>query len=77
MMNDELPEAVKACLDILEENVENMTNLEFDLESENEDELTTNMELHQLYDMTEDVYVSAKLKLAESNLVRRQAEGSF
>jgi len=77
MMDDELPEAVKACLDILEENVEILTNLEFDLESENEDELTTNMELHQLYDMTEDVYVSAKLKLAESNLVRRQAEGSF
>ena len=76
-MNDELPEAVKKCLDILEENVEILTNLEFDLESENEDELTTNMELHQLYDMTEDVYVSAKLKLAESNLVRRQAEGSF
>ncbi len=77
MIDDELPEVVKACLDILEENVEILTNLEFDLESENEDELTTNMQLHQLYDMTEDVYVSAKLKLAESNLVRRQAEGSF
>jgi len=77
MIDDELPEAVKKCLDILEENVEILTNLEFDLESENEDELTTNMELHQLYDMTEDVSVSAKLKLAESNLVRRQAEGSF
>jgi len=76
-MDDELSEAVMKCLDILEENVEILTNLEFDLESENEDELTTNMELHQLYDMTEDVYVSAKLKLAESNLVRRQAEGSF
>ncbi len=76
-MDDELPEAVKKCLDILEENVEILTNLEFDLESENEDELTTNMELHQLYDMTEDVSLSAKLKLAESNLVRRQAEGSF
>ncbi len=77
MMDDELSEAVMKCLDILEENVEILTNLEFDLESENEDELTTNMELHQLYDMTEDVSVSAKLKLAESNLVRRQAEGSF
>ncbi len=77
MIDDELPEAVKKCLDILEENIEILTNFEFDLESENEDELTTNMELHQLYDMTEDVSVSAKLKLAESNLVRRQAEGSF
>ncbi len=76
-MDDELPEAVKKCLDILEENVEIMANLEFDLESENEDELTPNMKLHQLYDMTEDVSNSAKLKRAESNLVRRQAEDSF
>jgi len=76
-MDDELPEAVKKCLDILEENVEILANLDFDLESEREDELTPNMELHQLYDMSEDVSVSAKLKRAESNLVRRQAEDSF
>jgi len=76
-MDDELPEAVKKCLDILEENVEILANLEFDSEFENEDELISNMELHQLYDMAEDVSVSAKLKHAESNLVRRQAEDSF
>ena len=76
-MDDELPEAVKKCLDILEENVEILANLEFDLESEKEDELTPNMKLHQLYDMTEDVSESTKLKRAESNLIRRQSEGSF
>ncbi len=76
-MDDELPEAIKKCLDILEENVEILSNLEFDLESENEDELTPNMKLHQLYDMTEDVSESAKLKRAESNLMRRQSEDSF
>ena len=76
-MDDELPEAVKKCLNILEENVELLTNLEFDSESEKEDELTPNMELHQLYDMTEDIAESTKLKRAESNLVRRQAEDSF
>ena len=77
MMNDELPEAVKKCLDILEENVEILANLEIDLEDEREDELTPNMELHQLYDMNEDVSESAKLKRAESNLVRRQSEDSL
>ncbi len=76
-MMDDILEAVKKCLDILEENVEILTNLEFDLESEKEDELTPNMELHQLYDLTEDVSESAKLKRAESNLVRRQTEDSF
>jgi len=76
-MDDDIPEAVKKCLDILEENVEILANLEFDLESEREDELTPNMELHQLYDMTDDVAESTKLKRAESNLVRRQAQNSF
>ncbi len=74
---DDIPEAVKKCLDILEENVEILANLEFDLESEKEDELTPNMELYQLYDMTEDVAESAKLKRAESNFSRRQSEESL
>jgi len=77
MMNDDIPETVKKCLDILEENVEILANLEFDLESEKEDELTSNMKLHQLYDMTEDVAESTKLKRAEFNLVKRQSEDSF
>ena len=77
MMDDELPETVKKCLDILEENVEILANLEIDLEDEREDELTPNMELHQLYDMTEDVAESAKLKRAEINYVRRQTEESL
>jgi len=77
MMDDDIPEVVKKCLDILEENVEILANLEFDLESEREDELTSNMELHQLYDMTEDVVESTKLRRAESNLVIRQAEDFF
>ena len=75
-MMDDIPEAVKKCLDILEENVEILANLEFDLESEKEDELTPNMKLHQLFDLAEDVSESSKLKRAESNLVRRQTEDS-
>jgi len=74
---DDIPETVKKCLDILEENVEILENLEFDLESEKKDELTPNMELHQLYDLAEDVSESAKLKCAESNLARRQTDDSF
>ena len=76
-MDDDLPEAVKKCLDILEENVEILANLELDLEDEKEDELTSGLELHQLYDMAEDVAESAKLKRAESNYVRRQTENSL
>ncbi len=76
-MDDDLPESVKKCLDILEENVEILANLELELEDEKEDVLVPDMELHQLYDMTEDVAESAKLKRAESNFARRQAEDSL
>ena len=77
MMDDDLPETVKKCLDILEENVEILANIELTLEDEKEDELTPNMELHQLYDMTEDVAESSRLKRAEFNFVRRQTEDSL
>ncbi len=73
-MDDELPDTVKKCLDILEENVEILANMEHELKDEKEDELTPNMELHQLYDMTEDVTESSKLKRAEFNLMQRQSE---
>lgn len=76
MMDDDLPESVRKCLDILDENVEILTDLEFNLDDEKEDELTPNMELHNLYDMTEDVAQSAKIKRAELNYSRRQAEDS-
>jgi len=76
MMDEDLPEEVKKCLDILEENVDMLANLEYDLDDEKEDELTPNMELHNLYDMTEDVSESTKLKHAESNFTRRQSENS-
>ena len=75
-MDDDLPESVKKCLDILEENVEILANMELDLEDEKEDELTSNLKLHQLYDMTEDVAESSKLKRAEANYARRLTDNS-
>ena len=73
-MDDELPEAIKKCLKILEENIDILSNLELDLEDQKEDEIASDLEIHHLYDMTEDVAESAKLKRAEFNLMRRKAE---
>ena len=75
-MDDDLPETVKKCLKILDENVDFLSNLEQDLEDETDDEIVSDMELHQLHDMVEDVAESTKIKRAESNLMRRQAEDS-
>lgn len=73
-MDDELPEAIKKCIKILEENIDILSNIEMDLEDQKEDEIVSNLEIHDLYDMTEDLVESAKLKRAEFNLMRRNAE---
>jgi hypothetical protein len=74
MMDEEFSEAVKKCLKILEENIGIMSDLEFALEDEKENDLIPDLELHNLYDMTEDVAASAKLKRAESNFMHRKSE---
>ncbi|PIW32285.1 MAG: hypothetical protein COW27_04650 [Nitrosopumilales archaeon CG15_BIG_FIL_POST_REV_8_21_14_020_37_12] len=71
-MDDDLPESVKECLKILDDCVDFLSDLERNLDDEKEDELAPDLKLHQLYDMTEDVAESAKIKRAESNLMRRQ-----
>ena len=73
-MDDNIPDTVKKCLDILDENLEILFNIEFDLNNEKNDELFADMKLHQLFDMTEDVAEFEKIKRAESKLMRRQSE---
>ena len=74
IMNDDLPDTVKKCLDISDENLEILSNIEIDLNDEKNDELVPDMKLHHLYDMTEDVAESEKIKRAESKFMRRQSE---
>ena len=74
LMDDELSESIKKCLKILEENINILSNVELDLEDQKEDELTSGLELHDLYDMADDVAESTKLKRAEFSLMRRKAD---
>ena len=76
-MDDELHEEIKKCLKILEENIDILSNLESDLEDQKEDEIVTGLQLHHLYDMTEDVAESAKLKRAEFNLMCRKGDPQY
>ena len=71
-MNDDFPEAVKKCLDILDDSLEILVDIEFTLNDEKNDELIPDMKLHNLFDMTEDIAESEKIKFAESKLVQRQ-----
>ncbi len=76
-MDDNFPEKVDNYFKILEENIDILANLAIDLEDEKEDELVPYLELYQLFDMTEDVSESSKIKRAEFNLARRDAEKSL
>ena len=71
---DDIPDTVKKCLDILDENLEILSNIEFDLNDEKNDELISDLKLHHLYDMAEDVMESVKIKRAESKLMHRQSK---
>ena len=72
-MDDKTPDVLKKYLDVLDENMDILSDLESALDDENENELTPDMNLHQLYDMAYDVGESAKRKRAETNFMRRQA----
>ena len=71
-MNDDLSEQIERCLKILEENINILSNIEHNLEDQKEDEMISGLELHQLYDLADEVAETAKLKRAESNLMRRK-----
>ncbi len=71
---DDLSDTVEECIKIMEENLDILVNLEMDLEDTKEDQLEPSMELYQLFDMTEDVSESSKIKRAELNLIQRQEE---
>ena len=73
-MDDDIPDTIKKCLDILDENLEIVSNIEFDLNDEKNNELVSDMKLHNLFDMAEDIVESEKIKRAECKLMRRQSE---
>jgi hypothetical protein len=77
MMDEDLPKTLEDCFKLLDENIDVLANLDMDLEDEKEDEIVPDIQLHQLLDMTEDVSEFSKMKRAEFNLVRRQAEESL
>jgi len=73
-MDDDLTDVLDECLRLLDENVDVLSDIEVGLDEEKEDQIQTDMELHNLYDMAEDVSESAKLKAAETKFLRRQTE---
>ena len=77
MISDGFSDMIKECSEIFNENLDILRSIENDLDDEIKNELTPDMQLYQLYDMTEDVASSSKIKLAESNFTKRQNKDFF
>ena len=76
MENDEFEMYLDDCLKMLDENVDILSNIEYDLNEQKEDELTPNMQLTDLIDMTHDVADTSRLKKAEFTFMQRYFEKS-
>ncbi|MBI5378278.1 MAG: hypothetical protein HZA82_06610 [Thaumarchaeota archaeon] len=61
-------------LDIVDENLEILSDIEFEIEQQKDDEVIPNMQLHDLINMTHDVADSIKIRKAEASYMRRQVD---
>ena len=76
MENEDFQMYLDDCLKMLDENVDILSNIEYELNEQKEDELTPNMQLTDLIDMTHDVADSSRLKKAEFTFMQRYFEKS-
>jgi len=67
-----LADYVAECLDIMDENLDVLSDIECEIDQQKNDELVPNMQLYDLIDMTQDVAESIKIKKAEASYMRRQ-----
>jgi len=74
MADDDLVDDIAESLEVLDENIEILTDIEDDLDEESEDELVADVGLYELIDMGEDVAKNAQIKKAERAFLRRQQE---
>ena len=72
MGEKELVDYVSECLDIIDANLEILSDIEFEIEQQKDDEIVPNMKLHDLIDMTQDVADYIKIRKAEASYMRRQ-----
>lgn len=72
--NDDLSNILEECLNLLDDNIQVLTDIELSLESEKEDLIVPILTKDELIDMAHDVADSTRIKKAESSFVRRYFE---
>ena len=77
MESDDFRDIIEACGKILDENVNMLSDIEFEIDSEKEDVVKPMMTKNELVDMAHDVAESVRIKKAESSFVRRHFENTI
>ena len=76
MENEDFEMYLDDCLKMLDENVDILSNIEYELDQQKEDELVPSMQLTDLIDMTHELADSSRLKKAEFSFMQRYLEKS-
>jgi hypothetical protein len=71
MKSDDFRDIIGECGKILDENINILSDIEFEIDSEKEDVVKPMMTKNELVDMAHDVAESVRIKKAESSLIRR------
>jgi hypothetical protein len=74
--DEDLELCLDECLKMLVENVDILSNIEYEINQQKEDELVPNMQLTDLMEMSQDVADSSRLKKAEFTFMQRYLEKS-
>ncbi len=74
MKSDDFRDIIDECGKILDENVNILSDMEFEIDSWKEDAVKPMMTKNELVDMAHDVAESARIKRAEASFVRRYFE---
>ncbi len=77
MESDDFRDIIEACSKMLDENINILSDIEFEIDSEKEDVVKPMMTKNELVDMAHDVAESVRIKKAESSFVRRHFENSL
>ena len=72
--DDDLELCLDECLKMLDENVNILSNIEYELNQQKEDDLVPDMQLTDLMEMSQDVADSSILKKAEFTFMQRYLE---
>ena len=76
MEDKDLGISLDECLKILDDNVDLLSKIEYEINQQKEDELIPEMQLTDLIDMSHDVADSSRLKKAEFAFMQRYLEKS-